>query len=474
MAKHQNLRELWVSAKTENPLLTRAQFAVDVGRNIRTVHGALVGLEKNDRAILSAHIAAKIAECAEEQGTNPCDVDWATFRQWSAFAYGKNNCEIASKHITLAGGFNVVRDAHYPQKPGANVERLRNRAASNYNRRLGAAFARQQYVLESIEGFADRVFSGRIEASKKTAKTPSKIERAIHAVWSDLHFGSDLSAEETASHTFGRVEEARRMAQITKAISEFKQEHRARTRLHVWLLGDLIQNQLHDHRDGAVISEQICRAIHCLSQSLAYLSRHFHSIDVHCSPGNHGRFTSRHQGRATNQKFDAIETVIAYSLAASFRTIKHVKFNIPKQPFASIQSLGVGYFGTHGDTVFHPGNPGQSVNSQALEAQINRMNADFAHTQKGHKNSVFLCGHVHQPTLLHLGNGASVVINGALVPSDHYAGSLGRFSNAAGQWVFEQTPGHPVGDSRFLRVGPEHDSDARLDKIISPWENFAG
>lgn len=461
----------WLIAFDADPFLTKVQFAAERGYTIKMVQSATVG-HNIDFKRVSEYAAERMRECASDLKIEPCDLTWYDFRKWAEIAYGANSKALDPRTFSRCGGFANIRDAHFPRTPTQRqTERARLSEQSTYNRRHGEAFARENYVRETIEQFADRVFRGRVVAQKQH-KTATKTKRAIHCVLSDLHFGSDLLSDETSAPAFGRVEEARRMAQIAREVVSYKENHRDETDLVVWLLGDLIQNQLHDQRDGAVISEQVCRAIHVLSQFIAYAANRFSRVTVLCSPGNHGRFTSRHHGRATYQKFDAIETVIAYAVKSALANVSNVTIEIPKTPFASIEKLGARFFGTHGDTVFNPGNPGKSVNAQGLEAQINRINADLRSNGNAAENKVFLCGHVHQPTILHLGNGTSVVINGALVPPDHFAASLGRFASASGQWIFEQCEQFAVGDSRFIRVGVEHDRDASLDDIIKPWSGF--
>ena len=85
---------------------------------------------------------------------------------------------------------------------------------------------------------------------------------------------------------------------------------------------------------------------------------------------------------------------------------------------------------------------------------------------------VFICGHVHTGAVVHLNNGSTLITNGALLPSDQYAGSIGIFETKCGQWLFETVDGYPVGDSRFLQVDSTTDKDASLDSIIQPFKGF--
>jgi hypothetical protein len=69
-----------------------------------------------------------------------------------------------------------------------------------------------------------------------------------------------------------------------------------------------------------------------------------------------------------------------------------------------------------------------------------------------------------------LNNGATFVTNGALVPANAYAQSLGILRSNCSQTLFESTADHVLGDVRFISVGPEQDKDGSLDQIIRPFE----
>ena len=36
--------------------------------------------------------------------------------------------------------------------------------------------------------------------------------------------------------------------------------------------------------------------------------------------------------------------------------------------------------------------------------------------------------------------------------------------------MFESTPGFPVGDCRYIKVGEQDDKNKKLDDIIKPWK----
>lgn len=316
-----------------------------------------------------------------------------------------------------------------------------------------------------IERFAKNVFEGKITAGKKISK--NFIDQRTHTLMlSDLHFGADIKGAEAAGHNYGTIEESRRFAAIIKAASEYKPQYRKNTKLVIAALGDFIENMMHDSRTGDVLSLQICRAVHLLTQGIAYLANSYESIQVEWSTGNHDRITSRHPKRAVHQKFDSYATVIAYSVKMALKNVPNVKHNIPKQVYGVYEVYGkkIGY--THGDSFIKPGNPYTSVNVKMLENQINKINAALVDKDE---LSAFLYGHTHIGHMIYLSNGCTLIGNGGLPPADHFAVSIGSLETNNGQWIFESVPGYPVGDARYLRAGKESEEDESLDKIIRPF-----
>jgi UDP-2,3-diacylglucosamine pyrophosphatase LpxH len=420
-----------------------------------------------DRA---AEIAEHVAECAREMKLKACDTTWGDFREYAGIAWGQNRLGIVRRDITRLGGFNAIRDAYFPKLPTDHgVTRLRLREHANLNRRLGRDVTEQAFVLDEMKRLTSKLFKGRITPIKARQASDHKISRAIVAVLSDLHFGSDLHAEETGFLDYGRVEEARRLAKVVKQIAEYKAEYRDSTELHLVLAGDLIHGKLHDQQDGAPRAEQKMRAIHLLSQAVAHLAAKFKIVKVHCVSGNHDRDLTRHHGRATVGKWDGSGTEIYSSIRLVCERLTNVSFSIPLKPFEVFEIFGKKYFVTHGDTVLSAGNPGKSVETGRLEAQINRWSMSVKEKEK---YSVFIMGHVHTPMVHHMANNAWLVINGCLIPADNYCVSLGLPETVSDQVMFEATPGYPVGDFRFITLDKNTDEDVSLDRIVKPWTKF--
>lgn len=423
----------------------------------------------------SIYISRIIKECADALGKRPQELVWFDFREYISFGYGKNKAGITPKSITRCGGFNTIRDAYYPPDafPEAEEKTLLRRTAQ-LNRKYASQEIYDNLLLKRIQEVTGDIYGGKFlkvpyfRGPKKKDGRKKRTKRILHTLWSDLHYQSQIQLAETGT-AYGSKEEARRTARLCKTIAEYKMDHREETVLHIYLAGDIIQNQLHDLRDGSPLAEQSAAAVHILIQAITFLSTAFKEIKIFCATGNHGRNTARHKGRAVNQKWDSIETIIYYAIKKATEPLGNVTFDIPKTAWFTAEAFGHKYFGTHGDTHFNPGNPGKNIKTSGLENQSNRWNAMLPDTNE---YKVFMVGHVHTPTALWMPNGSVLMVNGALCPPDGFAQSLPIPEGANGQWIWESTPEHPIGDIRFVVVGKEDDEDESLESIIKPFEDF--
>ncbi len=101
-----------------------------------------------------------------------------------------------------------------------------------------------------------------------------------------------------------------------------------------------------------------------------------------------------------------------------------------------------------------------------IERIVSRINDFNANKRFGQTFDVVALGHWHLPLSLQLSKYA-FFINGALVPASGYAQEFGMHG-ATGQWLWESTEKHLVGDRRLILIGEEEDNDSSLDKILRP------
>lgn len=342
---------------------------------------------------------------------------------------------------------------------------LRDRRASALDRALAQEKTRESSFLEELERLGRCVFRDKIVVRlPESCRKRSHHKRAVNLALSDLHFGADLDGKELPVQ-YGPREEARRFAHVMVQAADYKTQYRDDSILNIHVLGDIIQNQLHDPRDGVELARQAMAAISYLSQGIAYQAARWREINVYCATGNHGRFTSRHPGRATAQKWDSLETVIYFAVQQALGHLRNVKFHLSKQPFYTWQSFGEWGFGTHGDTVLNPGQPSKTIEIARLEAQIHELNDGFR-ANKRPPCRVFVHGHTHRAYISELGTGETLIGNGMLVPPDGYAVSLGKLSGSCGMVLWESVEGFMAGDTRTIKVGVKQDKDATLDSIV--------
>lgn len=350
-------------------------------------------------------------------------------------------------------------------------QELQERFLAGRNRNVATNAARENLFLaqldQTIAKFEGKYFPvGKLYVPKKG----SKPQLALSVNLSDLHYGAFLDQREVPLR-YSNIEEARRTAQVALWIAEHRtRKERQEMDLVLNMLGDIIQNQLHDARDGQPLTEQFAAAVHLLTQLIVYVSAAgYRKVQVNCTPGNHGRNTARHHGRATNQKWDAIETMVYYAIKKAVSHLKNVEVNIPYTPFFTYNLFGHSIFATHGDTVLRPGYPNQSINVGDIRKQINEINSKLEHHER---HRVFIVGHVHTASKTKLPNGVYFMSNGCLIPTDPFAQSIGIVDAATCQTAFESTPLHPVGFHCEIDVDESTDKDKSLDKIVSPFTSF--
>lgn len=339
-------------------------------------------------------------------------------------------------------------------------------------KRVADSVVRENLFLDQFKEVVQQVFKKKLHYPRnRLPKNKLKTSRILNLLISDTHYGSSLDPREVG-HKYGPVEEARRTAEVCRQVARYKHEYRKDTELHIHLLGDIIQNNLHDDRDGLPLAEQVAAAMRILVQAIAFLSKEFpKGVVVSCVTGNHGRNKGRHRTRAVNQKWDSIETMIYTALKELANFIPNVKVNLGYTPKYDFEAFGKVGFATHGDNVLNVGYPGKSINVESLHKQINKINN--ARVFKGHlPYSLFIVGHVHIGTMTHLPGGVKVITNGCLIPPDAYAENIGIFESTCGQWLWESIDGHMVGDARFIEVDELTDNNTALDKIIKPFEGL--
>lgn len=356
---------------------------------------------------------------------------------------------------------------HMPREDGAYIAGVAEQQRRFSNRRVARslslfAAAELDAMQQSIAAM-ERYLGGRVRPTGYAEKRrASKIKRTVCCLLSDLHLGSELSAFDEPQ-AFGMIEEARRLEQVLRQFVEYKSQYRADSEALLILNGDLIEGQLmHDLRSGAPLTEQKMIFQALMGDFVGHVAARFPSVRVVCQPGNHGRDLVRHPGRATARKWDGHETEMYHGLRAQCRDLKNVKFQIDFRAVSIVDVHGMKLGVTHGDTEVRLGHPDKSAEKNA--AAFESLNNNRTH---GVEFDAWVVGHFHTPRFHP--RRPKILYNGALVPPNGHARSMGYIGEQCGQWIFESVEGHVMGDLRYVEVGPSQDRDERLGKLIRPF-----
>jgi hypothetical protein len=342
-----------------------------------------------------------------------------------------------------------------------------NKQTDHFNNRVALALGKDALIVQQFSKELGRIFKrGYITPLKYPQKPKHKIQRLVSLVLSDTHFQALLDKKETPLE-YKAVQESRRMGKLAQQVVDYKSQYRNESGLCIHVLGDLIQNHLHDPRDGAPNTIQFGAAVHYLVQFILFTAAQYPRVWVGFTPGNHGRDLSRHSDRATLQKWDAIETMVAIAVKAAIKAsgLPNVVIDIPFTPYYTKQLFDATGFFTHGDTVLKPGIPGKTIKTDLLYKQICRWNNA---RNIGGPFKLFCCGHVHFGSVTNMPSGVVMMTNGCLIPPDSFSLSIDVPDVTCGQYMFESVERHAVGDQRFIIVD-DAEQDADYNKIITPY-----
>lgn len=140
-----------------------------------------------------------------------------------------------------------------------------------------------------------------------------------------------------------------------KAVLKFVAMHRASTpvkRLHLWFLGDVLENEWIYRGQGAYIEtgliQQYYAALYEIGQVIAHLSANFDEIEIHGVPGNHGRGTPRPRETKTWVNW---EWLWYRYLELVCGTLKNVKFELAMSWYDLPMVMGHRFLLLHGEDI---------------------------------------------------------------------------------------------------------------------------
>jgi predicted phosphodiesterase len=355
------------------------------------------------------------------------------------------------------------------QQVAAYVSRLAEEERRFGNRRLARSvslaaahetLARRQFLQAAGAHLTGKVAPAGFALRAPAAKPAS---RSVCVLLSDLHIGAEMGGRDNPE-AFGAVQESRRLGKLAYEVAEFKPQYRDASELVVLFDGDNIEGDLlHDRRAGAPLTEQKIAFLHYFRSVLGFWARVYKSVRVVATPGNHGRDKLRHPGRATESKWDGVEWELYRCLEMMCSNLRNVTWDIPFRAVAIVDVQGAKVLLAHGDTepkMKHP-DSGSAENLRTMH----KVNSTRIY---GCQFDLACFGHFHSPRYQPK-RPTRMLFNGMLVPPNGHARSEGYIDEPCGQWVWEAVEGHPVGDLRFVTVGPSEDADARLSAIAPPF-----
>lgn len=385
--------------------------------------------------------------------------------------YKNNDGEYSKEEFNLFGGFNFIKQKYFSYNIfniWSEIYKAKN-IKQAYDKLYNFIKELDLHIKEALE-LTNQLPKLEYSPNKyidKKHKISNKDKRYLTLNLSDLHIGSDLSSK-YSKYNYGKIEEARALASVVRSVCTYKLRYRKNTILIVNILGDIIQNILHDLTTADYLHVQTTRAIWLLTQAIKQFSMHFPQVIVNFAVGNHGRDIALNKQRAVSLKFNGIETTVYYAVKIACQDLKNVKFNQTYSPFITYKTFDYNVYATHGDTHLMIGNPGKNINIEKISNKINMINAAQKHSDE---YDIFIIGHVHHPLITTVNSGAFLIINGTLSPPDDFAQSIGINSNQQIQIMYETVAEHAIGDIRFIDV-TNSVTDSSLDKIIIPYTDL--
>lgn len=355
-----------------------------------------------------------------------------------------------------------------PESHAAYIRLLAEQERRFGNRRwartLAIAEAHEQLSREAMMFVAETYFKDKIEPTgyAKLPGSGKQSKRTVTLLLSDLHLGSELDSMDEPL-PFTAIQEARRLEYLLRQFVEYKPQYRKQSKARLVLNGDLIEGLLmHDFRSGSPLAEQKAIFYRLMLPFIGHVAAMFPAVDIVCQPGNHGRDKLRHPGRATTRRWDSHEFEMYQALQLMCDGLKNVNWQIDFRGVSIVDSYGQTIGVTHGDAEVKLAHPDAGAKNNARE--FDRINSTRLW---GCEFDAWLIGHYHTPR--YVPGSPKVIYNGALVPPNGHARANGYIGEKCGQFLFESVEGYPIGDVRYIEVGPSQDNDPLLGDLIKPF-----
>lgn len=376
--------------------------------------------------------------------------------------YSRQMGELADALVKSGGDPEAVKP-----ELGSYVARLAEQERRFRNRRLARTVslhvAHEALHLRLFKQACGEYLNGRVEPSGYALRAPDyEVKRSAILHLSDLHLGASLSPKDNP-RPHGAVEEARALEFVTRQLLDFKPQYRETTEAVLIFNGDLIEGKLqHSLLTGDPLVEQKVIFWRHARRMVQLVAAAYKKVRVVFRPGNHGRDTVVHPGRATSSKWDGHEWEMGYALMCMCDGLRNVEWDLGLMPYAIVDLYGSKLLVSHADTEPKIGDPDSKAKENA--ASLDRLNSTLEY---GCTFDAACFGHYHKGR--YIPGRVKQLFNAALIPSNGHARSSGYVGEPLGQWLWEAVEGHPVGDVRFLEVTPSVLRDEKLGTLLRPF-----
>ena len=348
----------------------------------------------------------------------------------------------------------------------------RSNLESKRIKKLYAALVKREAERDALaDAFRDAIvpFPQVDVYKRRVSKEDTEGQHAAVALLSDVHAGEVVRPEAVGGlggydwQTF----RARlgRWTQTIIDLSDMKRKEHPLETLTILMDGDMVSGEIHD--DAARTNEldpiSGCAATgQLVGHAVSQLARHFESVHVSCTVGNHGRLDQKPRHKeAVERNWDWL----TYQQVAHWTSVQpNVTFHIPKAKYAITEVLDTRILHMHGDGIPSWLNfPFYGIDRVTKRLRETLLPAD-------QHFDVVCMGHFHQSTKLPTPVGP-IYVNGSFPGVTEFA--LNRMSSALppSQWLLTVHDKHGVikGEEVFLAGATREDALGFPNALEEVW-----
>ena len=267
-------------------------------------------------------------------------------------------------------------------------------------------------------------------------RTSGSNKKLVHSLFSDLHYGDVVQPSQVENYNEYNVDVAeRRFWQYISGIKSRGCDMLGGSDpegLVFWSLGDIVSGDIHDElkiHNELTSNEQVIGAASLVIAGLKELLHVYPKIQVFGTPGNHGRKTRKPQAKSAAA--DNYDTLVMEFVRREFKSENKINVVTPPSGDVSVNLLGLGFLGTHGDKIGSRGGTGFigpvaniAKGGQKLSTQSFKI---------GKPIDVVLHGHFHRSYAQ-----PNIISNGCFTGLDEYAYQSRFEPSLAEQTIFVQ------------------------------------